>query len=199
MITHVTGEISFGVPGTNSQHSYFQLFHQGQTVPVDFIGSIHSQHDIDNTTTNPSSSSSSSIGTHSVTNHDELMCNFFAQPDALALGIDKDTLQQQGVSESLIPHKTMPGNRPSNVILFDYLSAYEIGMLLSFYEHRTAVEGFLWDLNSFDQFGVELGKVLSNNVRQHMIATRSSSENTKAAFVGTTSTLLSRYLNKKKD
>jgi len=184
------GEIDFGVPGTNSQHSFFQLLHQGRVVPVDFIGFIQSQHPIEGKD-------------EAVSNHDELMANFFAQPDALAVGKSEAELKAEQVSEALIAHKAMPGNRPSTVILLEKLGAYQIGQLLAMYEHRTAVQGFVWNLNSFDQFGVELGKVLANKVRSHIIQQRSSEEeeaanasqkNNQAAFNPSTDALLQRYL-----
>jgi glucose-6-phosphate isomerase len=141
-----SGEIGFGEPGTNAQHSYFQLLHQGRVVPVDFIGFIQSQKPVE-------------LKGESVSNHDELMANFFAQPDALATGKGADELKAEGAKEHLIPHLTFAGNRPSNVVLLPKLSAYEAGQLLALYEHRTVVQGFIWGINSFDQFGVELGKV----------------------------------------
>eukprot|EP00461_Guttulinopsis_vulgaris_P001535 UN01535 len=146
------GEVDFGIPGTNSQHSYFQLFHQGRVVPVDFLGFIEPQQNQILNETLP------------LTQHDELMCNFFAQPDALALGTpltDTTTCANQ--------HKYMPGNRPSNILLFKKQTFYTIGLLLALYEHRTAVQGFIWDINSFDQWGVQLGKVLATNVRNYLL------------------------------
>jgi glucose-6-phosphate isomerase len=138
--------VNFGEPGTNSQHSFFQLFHQGQVVPVDFVGFANSQQPIN-------------LPDYEVSNHDELMANFFAQPDALACGKSAAELAAEGVPASIIPHRVMPGNRPSNVMLLPKLGAYEVGQLLALYEHRTVVQGFVWGINSFDQFGVELGKV----------------------------------------
>lgn len=154
-LNFAAGEVDFGEPGTNGQHSFYQLIHQGRVVPADFIGFKKSQAPlklIDNT----------------LDNHDELMANFFAQPDALALGKSADDLRAQGVDEQLIPHREFPGNRPSNVLLLDELNPYSCGQLLALYEHRTAVQGFIWNLNSFDQWGVELGKVLAQNVRKSL-------------------------------
>jgi glucose-6-phosphate isomerase len=94
-----------------------------------------------------------------VSNHDELMCNFFAQPDALAVGKRVEELIAEGVPAALHPHKEFPGNRPSLSLLFPLLSARTCGQLLALYEHRVAVQGFIWGINSFDQWGVELGKV----------------------------------------
>ena len=174
------GEIDFGEPGTNGQHSFYQLVHQGRTVPADFIGFTKSQQPV-------------MIKGESVSNHDELMANFFAQPDALAMGKTAGQLRLEGVPESLIPHKEFPGNRPSNVLLLESLTAYTTGQLLALYEHRTAVQGFIWGINSFDQWGVELGKVLAKQVRTQLAATRGK----KAKIVGfnpATTALLKRYL-----
>eukprot|EP00823_Brevimastigomonas_motovehiculus_P002500 TRINITY_DN1526_c0_g1_i1.p1 TRINITY_DN1526_c0_g1~~TRINITY_DN1526_c0_g1_i1.p1 ORF type:complete len:598 (-),score=114.87 TRINITY_DN1526_c0_g1_i1:329-2044(-) len=175
-----TGEVDFGEPGTNGQHSFYQLFHQGRAVPVDFIGFIESQTPID-------------MDKEIVSNHDELMSNFFAQPDALAIGKSEDELRAEKCPELLIPHRVMPGNRPSNVLLLPRLTAYETGQLLALYEHRTAVQGFIWGLNSFDQFGVELGKVLASQVRKQLAATRKKNEQVKG-FNSSTTALLNRYL-----
>ncbi|KAG0498007.1 hypothetical protein HPP92_002698 [Vanilla planifolia] len=123
-----TGEIDFGEPGTNGQHSFYQLIHQGRVIPCDFIGVVKSQQPV-------------YLKGEIVSNHDELMSNFFAQPDALAYGKTSSQLQNENVPAYLIPHK-----------------------LLAIYEHRIAVEGFIWGINSFDQWGVELGKSLASQV-----------------------------------
>lgn len=149
-----TGVVNFGEPGTNSQHSFFQLLHQGRVIPVEFIGYCKSCQPFE-----------LQYVEGSIPNHDELMSNFFAQPDALALGCNAEELRAKGVSESLIPHKTFTGDRPSSSLLFNELNPRNMGRLLAIYEHRTAVEGFIWDINSFDQMGVELGKALANKVR----------------------------------
>ncbi|KAF0134366.1 MAG: glucose-6-phosphate isomerase [Candidatus Saganbacteria bacterium] len=133
-----TGEVVFGEPGTNGQHSFYQLIHQGtQTIPCDFIGFIKSQYNLNE---------------DGITHHEELMANFFAQPDALAFG-----------------HKNFPGNRPSSSLLLEELNPFTAGLLLSWTEHRAAVKGFIWGINSFDQFGVELGKVLGLKIREEII------------------------------
>jgi glucose-6-phosphate isomerase len=165
------GEVDFGQAGTNAQHSFFQLFHQGRVVPVDFIGAVHSQHDR-RCHENPR-----------LSNHDELMCNFFAQPDALATGRDHAD-----------PHRAMSGNRPSSVLLWTQVSAYEVGALLSLYEHRTAVQGFVWGINSFDQFGVELGKVLATRVRDAMDKARRGVPEDQSDLPSSTRALLGRYM-----
>lgn len=139
-----TGEIIFGEPGTNSQHSYFQLLHQGTSiVPMDFIGFIKPQYQVKSE--------------EEISLHEELMTNFFAQPDALAFG-----------KSSELPHKIFSGNRPSNVFLLKEQNPFNAGVMLSLLEHRTAVKGFIWGINSFDQFGVELGKELGINIRNRM-------------------------------
>ncbi len=153
------GEINFGEPGTNGQHSFYQLLHQGRTVPCDFIGFAAAQ-------------TPRSVAGEAVSNHDELMSNFFAQPDALACGKSAADLAAEGVPEPLRPHKTFPGNRPSLSLLLPRLDAFSAGQLLAVYEHRTAVQGFVWGICSFDQWGVELGKVLAKAVRTQLAKSR---------------------------
>jgi len=142
----------YGVPGTNSQHSFFQLLHQGRATGVEFIGYCKAPNPI-------------FLEGDPVSNHDELMSNFFAQQDALAYGRPLEEIKQAGVPERLFNHMYMTGDRASSMLLFDELNAFSLGQLLSIYEHRTTVSGFLWDINSYDQYGVELGKVLGKNVR----------------------------------
>jgi glucose-6-phosphate isomerase len=142
-----TGEIVFGEPGTNGQHSFYQLIHQGtQIIPCDFIGFIKPQYytDYDPET--------------GVTHQEELMTNFFAQPDALAFGKEDKNLA-----------KNFPGNRPSSSLLLEILDPFTAGLLLAWTEHRAAVKGFIWGINSFDQFGVELGKKLGVKVREEIL------------------------------
>uniref|UniRef100_A0A7S2ZDR0 Glucose-6-phosphate isomerase n=2 Tax=Rhodosorus marinus TaxID=101924 RepID=A0A7S2ZDR0_9RHOD len=174
------GEIDWGEPGTNGQHSFFQLLHMGQVVPCDFIGFCESQNPI-------------CEDGLPVSNHDELMANFFAQPDALANGKTAQECRDEGVPEWLIPHKTFSGNRPSMSILMRVLDAYTTGQLLALYEHRTAVEGFIWDLNSFDQWGVELGKTLATTVRKQISKSRYHNEEV-TGFNSATTKLLNVYL-----
>jgi glucose-6-phosphate isomerase len=154
-----TGVVDFGEPGTNGQHSFYQLMHQGRVIPADFVGFRRSQTPI-------------VLEGEPVSNHDELMSNFFAQPDALAIGKTREELVAEGVPEALLNHKIFPGNRPSSSMLFDCLDARTVGRLLALYEHRAAVEGFLWNLNSFDQWGVELGKVLAKRIRNELARRR---------------------------
>jgi len=158
------GEIDFGEPGTNAQHSFFQLIHQGRVIPVDFIGYTDSQL----LCGVKREGKEENIMKLIESNHYELMSNYFAQADALAFGKDRKETEKEnaGSNSHLIPHKHFSGNRPSTLILFDgALNAFNCGQLLSLYEHRTAVQGFIWQINSFDQWGVELGKVLGKKVR----------------------------------
>lgn len=176
------GEIFFGEPGTNGQHSFYQLLHQGRTVPAELIGFKESQNPI-------------KLASEEVSNHDELMCNFFAQPDALAFGKASDELKHQGVAEDLIPHKTFTGNRPSTMLLVPKCNAYYLGMLLSLYENRVATEGFVWGINSFDQWGVELGKVLAKDIRKVLSASRQGKQGDMSALCSPTQRLLKSYLS----
>lgn len=157
-IHYSTGGIYFGEPGTNGQHSFYQLLHQGtRVIPCEFLAFAKSQNEVHLKESNKS-------------NHDELMSNFFAQPDALALGKTKEEVQAEGVPTELMAHKVFPGNRPSSSVLFDGdCDAAAVGKLLALYEHRTAVQGWIWGVNSFDQYGVELGKVLAKGVGKVLI------------------------------
>jgi len=177
------GEINFGEPGTNGQHSFYQLVHQGRVVPADFIGFRTSQQP-------------AKVAGEAVANHDELMANFFAQPDALAGGKTADEVRAEGVAEALVAHKVFPGNRPSNVLMAEALTARTCGQILALYEHRTAVQGFVWGINSFDQWGVELGKVLAKQVRTQLAATRGNAKAAITGFNPATTALLKRYLAK---
>jgi len=178
-VDYPVGEVDFGEPGTNGQHSFFQLLHMGQTVPCDFIGFVQSQHDL-------------CLDGEALSSHDELMANFFAQPDALAKGKTAEEVRAEGAKESLVPHKTFKGNRPSLALLLPKLTAYATGQLLAIYEHRTAVQGFIWDINSFDQWGVELGKKLAIDIKDHLHEARSDPD---GKPVDTGSPATSRILN----
>jgi glucose-6-phosphate isomerase len=177
-----TGAVYFGEPGTNGQHSFYQLLHQGRVVPAEFIGFSQSQNPVQ-------------LDGEPVSNHDELMSNFFAQPDALALGKTGDELKAEGVPDNLIPHKTFPGDRPSLSLLLPICNPHWLGQLLTLYEHRTAVQGWVWGINSFDQWGVELGKVLAKNVRGYLKDARGGGGDT-SAFIGPTAKLMAKYLEK---
>jgi glucose-6-phosphate isomerase len=147
-----TGPIVWGTPGTNGQHAYFQLLHQGTTVvPLDLIGFVQPVHD---------------TGDH----HDLLIANLLAQSEALAFGKTADEVRAEGVPEHLVPHKTFPGNRPTTVILGEALSPFALGELVALYEHRVFTMGALWGINSFDQWGVELGKVLAQRIIPELAA-----------------------------
>lgn len=145
-VTAPTGEIYWGEPGTNGQHAFFQLLHQGtQLVPADFIGFA-----------NPNDDLPTADGTGSM--HDLLMSNFFAQTKVLAFGKTADEIAAEGVDPSIVPHKVMPGNRPTTTILAPALTPSVLGQLIALYEHIVFTEGTIWSINSFDQWGVELGK-----------------------------------------
>mmetsp|Transcript_24651 Transcript_24651/g.60524 ORF Transcript_24651/g.60524 Transcript_24651/m.60524 type:complete len:761 (-) Transcript_24651:58-2340(-) len=180
------GEIDFGEPGTNGQHSFFQLLHMGQTVPCDFIGFCQSQHDL-------------CLDGESFSSHDELMANFFAQPDALANGKTADEVRGEGIAEEDIPHRVFKGNRPSMSLLLPKLTAYAAGQLLAIYEHRTAVQGFIWDINSFDQWGVELGKKLAIDVKDHLLQARKSDDHVIEASNPASSRILNYYVDQSRD
>ena len=145
VLVQETGTIIFGEPGTNAQHSFFQLAHQGRPFPIDFIGVIHPQFKGFTTLTN------------GVTNHQELWANLISQPKALAMG-----------KADASPAKNFSGNRPSSTLILKDLSPENIGRLLSFYEAKTVFEAFIWGINPFDQFGVELGKTMASNIRGEM-------------------------------
>ena len=141
-----TGPIVWGEPGTNGQHAFYQLLHQGtKVVPADFIGLARSH--------NP-------IGDH----HDKLMANLFAQTEALAFGRSAAVLRAEGVAAALIPHRSFAGDRPTNTLLAEQLEPYTLGSLLALYEHKIFVQGVIWGINSFDQWGVELGKALAQRI-----------------------------------
>jgi glucose-6-phosphate isomerase len=145
-VDYQTGAIYWGEPGTNGQHSFYQLIHQGtKLVPCDFIGFCQSL--------NP-------LGDH----HDLLMSNVFAQAEALAFGKTADEVRAEGVPEALVPHKTFPGNRPSSTILAERLTPATLGSLVALYEHAVFTQGVIWNIDSFDQWGVELGKVLAQRI-----------------------------------
>ena len=145
-VDYNTGEIFWGEPGTNGQHAFFQLLHQGtRLVPADFIGFARPRQDL------PTASGEGSM-------HDLLMSNFFAQTKVLAFGKTAEEIRAEGVAEELVEHKVMPGNRPTTTIMAEELTPDAVGALIALYEHITFVEGIVWGLNSFDQWGVELGK-----------------------------------------
>ncbi|HEX2708254.1 MAG TPA: glucose-6-phosphate isomerase [Solirubrobacterales bacterium] len=142
-VDYDTGAIYWGEPGTNGQHSFYQLIHQGtRLIPCDLIGFFHSN--------NP-------LGNH----HDLLMSNVFAQGEALAFGKTAEQVRAEGTPEEVVPHRVMEGNRPSNTILADRLTPETLGTLVALYEHSVFTQGATWGIDSFDQWGVELGKILA--------------------------------------
>ncbi|MDA8292891.1 MAG: glucose-6-phosphate isomerase [Actinomycetota bacterium] len=141
-----TGEVFWGEPGTNGQHAFYQLLHQGTTlVPADFLVFAHSTHELGD-------------------QHDLLVANCFAQTKALAFGRTVDEVRADGTPEALVPHKVMPGNRPSSTVLAPRLTPSVLGQLVALYEHTVFTEGALWGIDSFDQWGVELGKALAREL-----------------------------------
>ncbi|CAA9986864.1 glucose-6-phosphate isomerase [Plasmodium knowlesi strain H] len=189
-INYNTCQVFFGEPGTNGQHSFYQLIHQGQIIPVELIGFKHSHFPLH-------------FPSEKVSNHDELMTNFFAQADALAMGKSLEQVAQENetnkkkMAPELLTHKVFQGNRPSTLLLFDELNFYTCGLLLSLYESRIVAEGYLLNINSFDQWGVELGKVLAKEVRNYFHEVRSNKEPpaTSYEFNESTKILLKYYLS----
>jgi glucose-6-phosphate isomerase len=152
-VDYETGAVYWGEPGTNGQHSFYQLIHQGtRLIPCDLIGFVE--------TLNP-------LGDH----HDLLISNVFAQAEALAFGKTADEVRAEGVPDELVPHKTFEGNRPTNVILAQRLTPETLGSLVALYEHSVFTQGIVWGVNSFDQWGVELGKVLAKRIIPELQAT----------------------------
>ncbi len=176
--THVdaqTGPIYWGEPGTNGQHSFYQLIHQGtRLIPCDFIGFYK--------TLNP-------LGAH----HDILMANVFAQAEALAFGKTAQQVKAEGTPEWLVPHRVFEGNRPSNVILAEVLTPEVLGKLIALYEHSVFTQGVIWSIDSFDQWGVELGKVLA----QKIIGELESKDEPKLAHDPSTNSLIEKYRKNK--
>ncbi|MET9517274.1 glucose-6-phosphate isomerase [Streptomyces sp. NPDC002994] len=145
-----TGAVVWGTPGTNGQHAYYQLLHQGtKMIPADFIGFARPVAD---------------LMPGLAAQHDLLMANFFAQTQALAFGKTPDQVRAEGVAEELVPHKTFRGNHPTTTILADELTPSVLGQLIALYEHKVFVQGAIWNIDSFDQWGVELGKVLAKKI-----------------------------------
>jgi glucose-6-phosphate isomerase len=175
-VNYDTSPIYWGEPGTNGQHSFYQLIHQGtRLVPCDFIGFVHPL---------------IQVGRH----HDILMANVFAQAEALAFGKTKEEVRSEGTPEWLEPHRVFKGNRPSNMIMADRLTPEVLGKLVALYEHSVFVQGVIWNIDSFDQWGVELGKILAQRILPEI-------ENAKASQLkhdGSTNNLIRRYRAKKK-
>ncbi|MGN0853083.1 MAG: glucose-6-phosphate isomerase [Kiritimatiellia bacterium] len=157
-VAYTTGPIEWGEPGTNGQHSFYQLIHQGtHLIPCDFIGFCK--------THNP-------IADH----HDKLMANFFAQTEALAFGKTAEQCRMDGDPDELVPFKTFTGNRPTNTLLADELTPETLGSLIALYEHKIFTQGVIWNIFSFDQWGVQLGKVLAKNVLKDLTAKKAGTK-----------------------
>jgi glucose-6-phosphate isomerase len=170
-VDYDTGAVYWGEPGTNGQHSFYQLIHQGTTmIPVDLIGFGR--------TLNP-------LGDH----HDLLMSNVFAQAAALAFGKTEDEVRAEGTAEHVVPHRVFEGNRPSNVLLAPVLTPRLLGTLVALYEHSVFVQGVIWDVDSFDQWGVELGKVLA----QQIIPELTSAQEPSLSHDSSTNALIRKY------
>jgi glucose-6-phosphate isomerase len=170
-VDYETSPIYWGEPGTNGQHSFYQLIHQGtRIIPADFIGF--------NQSLNP-------IANH----HDLLMANVFAQTEALAFGKTPDQVRDEGTADWLVPHRVFEGNRPSNTLLADRLDPETLGKLVALYEHNVFVQGVIWNVNSFDQWGVELGKVLATRIARELEAEGDA----ELAHDSSTNTLIQRY------
>ncbi|WP_036135368.1 glucose-6-phosphate isomerase [Luteimonas mephitis] len=174
-VDYQTGPVYWGEPGTNGQHSFYQLIHQGtRLVPCDFIGfceplsPLREQHDL-------------------------LMANLFAQGEALAFGRTADEVRAEGVDEALVPHKTFEGNRPSSTILAKKLTPHALGALVALYEHSVFVQGVVWDIDSFDQWGVELGKVLAKRTASELEA----GDTPELQHDSSTNALIRRYLEQR--
>jgi glucose-6-phosphate isomerase len=170
-VVYQTGPVYWGEPGTNGQHSFYQLIHQGtRLIPCDFIAFIHPL--------NP-------LGRH----HDMLLANVFAQAEALAFGKTPEQLKAEGTPDWLVPHRVVQGNRPSNTILAERLTPETLGKLVALYEHSVFTQGTIWSINSFDQWGVELGKVLA----QRIIPELESGKEPRLGHDSSTNTLIRRY------
>lgn len=169
-VDYATGPAYFGEPGTNGQHSFYQLIHQGTAlIPCDFIAFARSQ--------NP-------LGRH----HDMLLANVLAQAEALAFGKTAEELRAEGIPEALVPHRTFSGNRPSSMILAKRLDPATLGKLVALYEHIVFTQGVIWDINSFDQWGVELGKALAGRILPEL----ESGEEPRLDHDGSTNALIRR-------
>jgi glucose-6-phosphate isomerase len=171
-----TGPVYWGEPGTNGQHSFYQLIHQGtRLIPCDFIAFVE--------TLNP-------LGRH----HDMLLANVFAQTEALAFGKTPEQVRAEGTPDALVPHRVFEGNRPSNTMLLDRLTPSALGKLVALYEHSVFTQGAIWNIDSFDQWGVELGKVLAQRIITELGGTEMQS---KLGHDSSTNALIRRYRKRK--
>ncbi|HEV8564090.1 MAG TPA: glucose-6-phosphate isomerase [Actinomycetota bacterium] len=169
-VAYQTGAVVWGTPGTNGQHAYYQLIHQGtKLIPADFIGFMEPSH---------------VVGGH----HDLLMANLFAQTEALAFGKTREQAEAEGVAADQVPHRVFPGNHPTNTILAPALTPSTLGQLIALYEHKVFTQGTIWHIDSFDQWGVELGKVLATR-----IAAELADEDSMLGHDASTNALIRRY------
>jgi glucose-6-phosphate isomerase len=176
-VTCDTGPIYWGEPGTNGQHSFYQLIHQGtRLIPCDFIAFAHAL---------------TPLGRH----HDILIANVLAQSEALAFGKTAEEVRAEGTPEWLVPHRVFEGNRPSNTLIADRLTPEVLGSLVALYEHIVFVQGAIWSVNPFDQWGVELGKVLA----QKILVELEASESPDLQHDSSTNQLIRRYRRAKMD
>jgi len=170
-VDYETGTVVWGTPGTNGQHAYYQLLHQGtKLIPADFIGFAHP---------------GTEVGEH----HDLLMANCFAQTEALAFGKTPEEVAAEGATGALVAHRTFEGNRPSTTILGEKLTPFTLGALIAVYEHKVFTQGIVWGLNSFDQWGVQLGKVLAGRIAPELTADAAP----QLAHDSSTNALIRRY------
>ncbi|HSC86037.1 MAG TPA: glucose-6-phosphate isomerase [Polyangiaceae bacterium] len=173
-VSYETGPIIWGEPGTNGQHAFYQLIHQGtKLIPCDFIGF---------------SNSLNALSAGDAAMHDLLMANYFAQTEALAFGKTEAEVKAEGTAAELVNHRVFEGNRPTNSLLIEKLTPHALGALVALYEHKVFVQGIVWDLNSFDQWGVELGKVLAKKITPEL-----SGAEPKLAHDSSTNALIRRY------
>jgi glucose-6-phosphate isomerase len=171
-----TSPVIWGEPGTNGQHAFYQMIHQGTSpVPCDLIAFAKPLHAV----------GSEAGGEH----HDILLANFFAQSEALAFGKTPAEVRAEGTPDWLVPHRTFTGNRPTNTMLIEQLSPRMLGRIISLYEHKVFVQGSIWRVNSFDQWGVELGKVLAKRI----IPELSGAKPSKTSHDSSTNALIAKY------
>jgi glucose-6-phosphate isomerase len=169
--TYQTGPIYWGEPGTNGQHSFYQLIHQGtRLIPCDFIGFCQSPNPLGDT-------------------HDLLMANLFAQTEALAFGKTQAEVEAEGTASWLVPHRVFDGNHPTNTILAERLTPESLGQIIALYEHSVFTQGTIWNIDSFDQWGVELGKVLAQRIAPEL----QSADESGFAHDSSTNALIRRY------
>ena len=169
-VKYETGQIIWGEPGTNSQHAFFQLLHQGtKIIPTEFIGFAKSLHG-------------------NKGHQDKLMANFFAQTEALLNGKTSKEIDSQGISNTLKPYKVFEGNKPTTTLLITQLTPESLGKLIALYEHKIFVQGVIWNIFSYDQWGVELGKQLATSILEEINSTNVKNHDSSTAF------LLNHYL-----